>query len=81
MNEQVQELYNLPQNQMRKLGVLGSCISQLDSLKRRYMPTFDEDPCINTVLQLLRTEHDNLLAELRQRPDAIALLEEFFKEN
>ena len=81
MDEQIRDLYDMPQNQMRKLGVLGSCISQLDSLKRRYMPVFDEDPCINTVLQLLRTEHDSMVAQLRQRPDAIALLEECFKED
>lgn len=81
MDEQIRELYNMPQNQLRKLGVLKSCIKSFEVLRYRHQPAFNEDPFIAEVLQLMQKEHDALVAELRQRPDAMALLEECFKED
>lgn len=71
----MEKLYNLPQNQTRKLLALKRCIAELEGLQRGYAPIFNEDPIIKNLLEQMQNESDKLTSTLREREDALELLE------
>ena len=71
----MKDLAQLPQNQLRKVFTLTECILRLEELQRRYKPIFDEDTVINNVLKEMKEEKEILMAGLREREDALELLE------
>lgn len=80
MDKNVEKIYNMPHNQLRKATCLKECIVRLEALQRRYTPIFDEDPIVNSLLEQMRPEYDAVIEMLRTREDAQAYLEDFLKE-
>lgn len=76
----MEDLRNMPHNQLRKAMALKSAINNLESLQSRYRPIFDEDPDVVSLLQTMRTEYDRLMSAVGSREDAMSILEDIFKE-
>lgn len=76
----MEDLRNMPHNQLRKAMALRSAINNLEGLQSRYRPIFDEDPVIVNVLQQMKPEYDRLMSAVGSREDAMSVLGDVFKE-
>lgn len=77
----MEELRQLPQNQIRKAMALKASRAQLKALLRQYAPIFDDDPAIQRLVLEMRAKEESILTGLRHREDALDLLETVFQED
>ena len=78
MDKDIEKLFQLPHNQLRKASCIKQCILNLEGLQHGYAPIFDEDPFINNTLEQLRAELARVMEPLRQEKDAEALMQAAF---
>ncbi|MBR2861584.1 MAG: hypothetical protein IKB86_07080 [Clostridia bacterium] len=81
MDTEIEKLFKMPHNQLRKAACIKQCLNNLEGLQRQYRPIFDEDPFINDILEQLRTEHERVWEPLRQEKDGDALFRAAFNED
>lgn len=80
MDKEIEKLFKMPHNQLRKAFCIQQCIHNLEGLQRQYSPIFEEDPAINNLLEQLRAERDRVMVPLRQEKDVDALMNAAFGE-
>ena len=78
MDKEIETLFQMPHNQLRKAACIKQCIRNFEGLQRQYSPIFDEDPAINGLLEQMRAEHERVMEPLRQEKDADALFQAAF---
>lgn len=80
MEKEIETLFNMPHNQLRKASHIRECIIRLEELQRRYRPIFDDDPKVNQWLAEMRAEHERVMEPLRQEKDVDGLMRAAFQE-
>ena len=79
--ETMDDVRNLPQNIVRKMGGLRHCMFELDNFRMKYQPIFEDDPFIVGVLEQMQTEYDWLQQALQEYPDYNQYVSAYWKES
>lgn len=75
----MEETRNLPQNLIRKSFALMDCIHRLERLKSEYRPIFEDDPGVASLIGHLHAEREALMVQIRQHPDYLKLIEQYWE--
>lgn len=71
------ELYNLPENLMRKAFALGDSIHRLKLLNSIYSPIFEKDPMICHHLEHLQKDYETVIEAAKKYPGYEEMIEDF----
>ena len=78
--ETTEEVRNLPQNIVRKMGGIKHCMIELDRFCMKYQPIFTDDPFFIDILDQMQAEFDQLKQALAEHPDYMKYVYDYWKE-